>query len=87
MPAKYNHRNIQHRTWLAQNILKILTSWGFEVDTDMDMNCHEFVLSKYHKWDPGKEHVIWITRAAKNIHSTTYLAETFRNHANTHQKK
>jgi len=59
MAAKYNHKNTQHRIWLAQNILKILTSWGFEIDKDMDMPCHEFVLSKYHRWDPTKKIIVY----------------------------
>ena len=43
MGAKYNNKNLRHRTWLAQNILSILPKWGFEIDEEYEENCWEFV--------------------------------------------
>ena len=53
--AKYDPGNIQHRSWLAQNILSILPKWGFEIESEKYGNpCWEFVLKREDKCTPGK---------------------------------
>jgi len=54
--AKYNPKNLQHRSWLAQNILSILPKWGFEMETEKygQAHCWEFVLKRKDKFNPSK---------------------------------
>ena len=66
MAAKYNHKNSQHRVWLAQNLLSVLEKWGFEIDNDLidhDALDHiptwEFVLSKWDKYDLTKKTIVY----------------------------
>tara|TARA_Y100001973_G_C5172114_1_gene319739 strand:- start:607 stop:972 length:366 start_codon:yes stop_codon:yes gene_type:complete len=59
MPAKYNNKNIQHRLWLAQNLLSVLEKWGFEIDNDDSIESWEFVLSKWDKYDITKKIIVY----------------------------
>ena len=59
MGAKYNNKNLRHRTWLAQNILSILPKWGFEIDEEYEENCWEFVLSKWDKFDLTRKIIVY----------------------------
>ena len=53
--AKYNHANLKHRLWLANNLLTILSKWGFSMDEETDRDdVWEFVLSKDRKFKKGK---------------------------------
>ncbi len=53
--AKYNHGNPKHRLWLANNLLTILSKWGFTIDAETERDdVGEFVLSKPRKFKGGK---------------------------------
>ena len=53
--AKYNPKNLQHRSWLAQNILSVLPKWGFEMESEKyGDHCWEFVLKREDKYRAGK---------------------------------
>ena len=59
MGAKYNNKNLQHRTWLAQNILSILSKWGFEMDKEHLSSSWEFVLSRWDKFDLTRKIIVY----------------------------
>jgi hypothetical protein len=59
LSLKYNHRYLNHRLWLAQNLLNVLQKWGFEVDEEVSPESCEFVLSRWDKYDLTKKVVVY----------------------------
>ena len=59
MGAKYYSGNSQHRVWLAQNILKILPKWGFEIDETRSASSWEFIVSRVDRFNPNKRIVVF----------------------------
>ena len=58
--SKYNPRNIQHRSWLARNVLNLLQKWGFQIPTDGSYDkTWEFVLERTNKYDSNKAIIIY----------------------------
>jgi len=57
--AKFNHQSDQHRSWLAQNILAMLTKWGFDIDKERSQTSWEFIVNRPDKFDPTKNIVIF----------------------------
>jgi len=57
--AKYNPSSIQHRTWLASDILDLLVKRGFSIDQELSEKAWEFVCSRVDKLDSSKKIIIY----------------------------
>ena len=57
--AKYNPANNQHQAWLAQNVLRTLKKWGFEIDEECSETSWEFVCSRVDPYIPNKKIIVF----------------------------
>ena len=57
--AKYNPSSIQHRTWLASDILDLLVKRGFSIDQELSEKAWEFVCSRVDKLGSGNKIIIY----------------------------